>query len=123
MGPHMRGPHAALIRQGVTTLCAERYRDRKLRNKNKWFKDREGYEHPREIREFPPPNESYDEWNMYVDFILDDNNKRRSTANSQNISNQKYPSVHGTRSYAAIRHGLVSNYLFTCLILTNYKLF
>lgn len=60
MRPHFRGPHANTIRQGVLHLCGERYSDRKRKFKNEWFVDRGGFEHPQEIREFPPPSMSSD---------------------------------------------------------------
>ena len=102
-----------MIRLGLDRMCAERYSDRKCAFKNKWFIEREGFDHPQEIRQFPPPNMEIEELNKNVDFILNESNIERSNANKVNRRKQKYPSLHGSRSYAAIRHDLVIHFIVT----------
>ena len=113
MRPHLRGPHANLIREGMNHLCSERYSDRKRRFKNKWFVERQGFDHAEEIRRFPPPNTSSEEWNKHVDYTLNEENRKRSTINQENRSKQKYPSLHGSRS----RGG---NSLYNCYYLKRH---
>lgn len=67
-----------LIRSWVALICFERYRDCKSRFKHEWFSMRKGFEHPKEIRQFPPPNMEIDECDKNVDYILDEEKKKRS---------------------------------------------
>lgn len=104
MRTHLDGPHSEFITKGVNKLARERYCDHKYTFKRDNFINREGEEHPEEIREYPPENMTSEDWNTYIDFITSTEFKKRSGVNTQNKAKQKYPSLHGTKSYAAYRY-------------------
>lgn len=99
----------------METICAERYKDRKSRFKHEWFADREGFEHPGEISQFPPPNIADGEWDKFEDYVVGEANKGSSVVNTENKSKQQYPSLHGTRFYADIRHANVSSFIIVII--------
>lgn len=108
--PHYRryGDH---LNTAIMNLCGKYYRDKKNKFKTKWFTKRQGMDHPDEIRDFPPPGMTVEEWNNNVNYITDEKNLTKAERNKINRSKMRYASLHGGRSYAQIRHRMVIRFI------------
>ena len=103
-----------MILAGIERECQDRYRDKKARYK-KHFISVGGYNDV-ETTKKNPPSSITDEtwWRKTLDFFADLENMRRAQKNSQNRLNIKYPSLHGSTSYVALRYKKVNKSTFYC---------
>ncbi|PWA96694.1 formin-like protein 18 [Artemisia annua] len=104
MKPHLTGQKEELFQKGMKVEFRNHYRNRKNKFKKEHFVDQGGYEHPEEIRNFPPENMSLSDWHKFCDHVTSATHMKRSQANKANRGKQLYTSNHGSKSYAQSRH-------------------
>ena len=112
MDAYLAGPKAEHVKNAVNAICQECYKGHKHRFKKYKFLKKDGYKDPDALRSFPPDGMPNDEWNKHINFFLEPDQMKKSETNSMNRSKKPYPSMQGTRSFAASRHARVSNTLY-----------
>ena len=121
MEPHLSGQNVKLFDEGMKAQFRSAYRNRKNKFKKEHFVEIGGYEHPEEIRNFPPGNMSLSDWHLFCTHVTSKKHLKRSQANKGNRGKQLYTSNHGSKSYAQSRHEEVSRYWY--LFLYSFYLF
>ena len=112
MDAYLAGPKAEHVKTAVNAICQDCYKGHKHRFKKYMFLKKDGYKDPDGLRSFPPDGMPNDEWNKHINFFLEPDQMKKSETNSMNRSKKPYPSMQGTRSFAASRHARVSNTLY-----------
>ncbi|PWA41149.1 hypothetical protein CTI12_AA542690 [Artemisia annua] len=104
MKPHLLGQNVKLFEEGMQAQFRSAYRNRNNKFKKEHFVDMGGYDHPEEIRNFPPGNMSLSDWHEFCNHVTSNKHMKRSQANKANRGKQLYTSNHGSKSYAQSRH-------------------
>lgn len=107
MNRYRNGPDWPFILAGIERFCKDRYRNRKNKNKTH-FLNQGGYDDVERAKQHPPTNVNSDNWKKTVDHFLDPKYMNRSQTNVGNRACVKYPSLHGSISFAASLHKKVS---------------
>ncbi|KAI3712093.1 hypothetical protein L1987_70642 [Smallanthus sonchifolius] len=92
------------VQLGITAECQRAYKDRKGEMKVH-FDENGGYDDVEAARSNPPQDVDQETWDILINqLFLSAGYKNRSEKNKQNRAKQRYPSFHGSKSYAQRRH-------------------
>ncbi|KAI3824172.1 hypothetical protein L1987_05621 [Smallanthus sonchifolius] len=92
------------VELGITAECQRAYKDHK-RELKVHLEENGGYDDVEAAMNNPPEDLDQETWETLIsELFLDASYKNRSEKNKQNRSQQRYPSYHGSKSYAQRRH-------------------
>jgi len=113
-------PEWPQILAGIERDCQDRFKDRKSRLKTH-FENVGGYDNVANARRNPPRHVDLENWNKTVNLFLDSKFRKRSKINSANRGHAKYPSLHGSSSYAASQYKKVNFFVYYfCVSLSSW---